>query len=290
MYTLVCGTHIHIRTGHTTDETAHRQGGRASEGAARGGARALGSTTQRHQQHSGTVAGYNPVYDLPASPHSKSTKQACGYPTTRCSCRHVGSRQQTNKPRAGVRTRSREGGWDGGGGGLCGTNQGSFGGKLGGWGGAVGGGSGGGDGGGGVGGQRDRLTVLHRVRVDAEEGVRDGDWRSRARRPSRIRLRLNLRPSAPGIMSNCSKLSLMSTLKVASPGIAATPSWRCRWRCWPTGRVRVVLGGCTTFLQQTVGSIPRASADSAIGRRFPGGKRGLYTRCSLVECRETGLA
>ena len=39
-----------LELAHTTDETAHRQGGRASEGAARGGAHALGSTTLR-QQH-----------------------------------------------------------------------------------------------------------------------------------------------------------------------------------------------------------------------------------------------
>ena len=39
-----------LKLGHTTDETAHRQGGRASEGAARGEAHALGSTTLR-QQH-----------------------------------------------------------------------------------------------------------------------------------------------------------------------------------------------------------------------------------------------
>ena len=57
--------------------------------------------------HSGTAAGYNPVYDLPASPHSKSTKQACGYPTTRCASMWAAGRQQANKPRAGVRARAR---------------------------------------------------------------------------------------------------------------------------------------------------------------------------------------
>ena len=36
-----------LELGRTTDETAHRQGGRASEGAARGGAHALGLTTLR---------------------------------------------------------------------------------------------------------------------------------------------------------------------------------------------------------------------------------------------------
>ena len=55
--------------------------------------------------HSGTAAGYNPVYDLPASPHSKSTKQACGYHPL---CKHGRQAAETNgNPRAGVRARVR---------------------------------------------------------------------------------------------------------------------------------------------------------------------------------------
>ena len=54
--------------------------------------------------HSGTAAGYNPVYDLPASPHSKSTKQACGYHPLRKHGRQAANKQT---PGRGVRARVR---------------------------------------------------------------------------------------------------------------------------------------------------------------------------------------